>query len=64
MVGIPNLYRIKPRSTLPQCLRQFKNSTKTKAGESLCDCIHQLGEPLDKCMIEFFNAPDDTIQTL
>jgi uncharacterized membrane protein YphA (DoxX/SURF4 family) len=63
VVGIPSLYSIKPRNTLPQCLRQFKNSNKTKAGENFCDCIHKNGEPLDKCMVEFFNAPDDADQT-
>ena len=64
VVGIPSLYSIKPRNTLPQCLRQFKNSSKTKAGEKFCDCIHNNGEPLNKCMIEFFNAPDDFNQPL
>ena len=63
-VGIPSLYRIKPRNTLPQCLRQFKNSSKTQAGETFCGCIHKNGEPLDKCMLEFFNAPKDINQTL
>jgi hypothetical protein len=61
VVGIPSLYSIKPRNTLPQCLRQFKNSNKTKAGEKFCNCIHNDGEPLNKCMNEFFNAPDDNI---
>ncbi len=63
VVGIPSLYSIKPRNTLPQCLRQFKNSNRTQAGEKFCDCIHKNGEPLDKCMNEFFNAPDDSNQT-
>ncbi len=63
VVGIPSLYSVKPRNTLPQCLRQFKNSNKTKAGETFCNCIHKNGEPLDKCMIEFFNAPDDANYT-
>ncbi|HEX8735908.1 MAG TPA: hypothetical protein VF721_11320 [Pyrinomonadaceae bacterium] len=63
MIGIPSLYSIKPRNTLPQCLKQFKNSSKTKAGESFCDCIHKNGEPLNKCLDEYFNAPDDSAQT-
>ena len=63
VVGIPNLYSVKPRNTLPQCVRQFKNSSKTKAGENFCNCIHQNGEPLNKCLNEFFNAPDDINQT-
>jgi len=53
VVGIPSLYSIKPRNTLPQCLRQFKDSSKTNAGEKFCNCIHTFGEPLDKCMNEY-----------
>lgn len=63
VIGIPSLFSIRPRNTLPQCLRQFKNTNKTKAGENFCHCIHQNGEPLDKCMSDYFNAPEDN-QTL
>lgn len=63
VIGIPSLYSIKPRNTLPQCLRQFDKSNKTKAGEVFCNCIHQNGEPLNKCMNDFFNAPEDANQT-
>ena len=59
MVGIPSLYYVKPRNSLPQCVKQFKNTNRTQAGEKFCDCIHKNGEPLDKCMNDFFNAADD-----
>jgi uncharacterized membrane protein YphA (DoxX/SURF4 family) len=59
VVGIPSIYSIKPRNTLPQCLRQFKNTNRTQAGGNFCDCIHQRGEPLNKCLNEFFTAPND-----
>jgi uncharacterized membrane protein YphA (DoxX/SURF4 family) len=62
VAGIPSLYYIKPRNTLPQCLRQFKDSSRTQAGEQFCDCIHKNGEPLDKCMNEYFNASEDNIR--
>jgi uncharacterized membrane protein YphA (DoxX/SURF4 family) len=62
VVGIPSFYTIKPRNTLPQCLRQFRNTNRTQAGEKFCDCIHKNGESLNKCMNEFFNAPEDTLQ--
>lgn len=62
VVGIPSLYSIKPRNTLPQCLKQFNNRGKAKAGQVFCGCIHQNGEPLDKCLDEYNNAPED-IQT-
>lgn len=58
-VGIPSLYSIKPRNTLPQCLKQFKDGRRTSAGENFCNCIHQNGEPLGKCLKEYNNAPDD-----
>jgi uncharacterized membrane protein YphA (DoxX/SURF4 family) len=58
-VGIPSLYVIKPRNTLAQCVKQFRNTKRTQAGEKFCDCIHRNGEPLDKCMNEYFNAPED-----
>jgi uncharacterized membrane protein YphA (DoxX/SURF4 family) len=61
---VPRLYSIRPRNTLPQCLRQFKDTNRTKAGENFCNCIHNNGEPLNKCLIEYGNAPDDIIGTL
>jgi uncharacterized membrane protein YphA (DoxX/SURF4 family) len=63
MVVVPNLYSIKPRNTLPQCVRQFEDSRRTKAGENFCNCIHTSGEPLDKCLDEYNKAPEDTIRT-
>ncbi|MDQ3063289.1 MAG: DoxX family protein [Acidobacteriota bacterium] len=63
VVGIPSLYSIKPRNTLAQCNRQFKDSGKIKAGENFCDCIHKNGEPLDKCLNEYNQSPEDINQT-
>jgi uncharacterized membrane protein YphA (DoxX/SURF4 family) len=63
VVGIPNLYIIMPRNTLPQCLKQFQDSNRTAAGENFCNCIHNNGEPLNKCVIEYSNAPDGAVRT-
>jgi uncharacterized membrane protein YphA (DoxX/SURF4 family) len=63
VVGIPSLYSIKPRNTLPQCIRQFKDTNRTGAGENFCNCIHNNGEPLNKCLNEYNKAPEDTIRT-
>lgn len=64
MIIVPNfLYDLKPRNTFEKCMTQFKNSTKTKAGEGFCDCIHNRGEPLNKCLTDFYQAPDDSIKT-
>lgn len=59
MIGVPSLFRVKPRNTEAQCLRQFNNTSKTQSGAIFCKCVHQNGEPLDKCMTEFFGAPED-----
>ncbi len=60
VVVVPSLYSIKPRNTLAQCIKQFKDSRRTKAGEDFCGCIHTSGEPLDKCLNEYNQAPEDT----
>ncbi len=59
VLGIPNLYSVKPRNTFPQCVRQFKDSNRAGAGESFCACIHERGETLAKCLSEYKGAPDD-----
>ncbi|MDQ3323035.1 MAG: DoxX family protein [Acidobacteriota bacterium] len=63
MLVVPRLYSIKPRNTLLQCQKQFKGSNRTKAGEDFCNCIHQNGKPLDKCMNEYDQALEHTIRT-
>lgn len=62
VVIVPSFYTIKPRNTLAQCVKQFRNTNRTRAGEDFCICIHKNGEPLDECMNRFFNAPEDPIQ--
>jgi uncharacterized membrane protein YphA (DoxX/SURF4 family) len=61
VAGIPSLYSIKPRNTLPQCIRQFKNANRTGAGENFCNCIHTQGKPLNKCLDEYEKSSDDNI---
>ncbi len=56
---VPNLYDVLPRNTLPQCIGQFKDGSRTKAGENFCNCIHNDGEPLNKCLNDYNNASDD-----
>jgi uncharacterized membrane protein YphA (DoxX/SURF4 family) len=56
MIVVPRLYIVRPRNTLTQCLNQFKDN-RTKAGEDFCNCIHTNGEPLNKCLNEYNNAP-------
>lgn len=63
MFIVPRLYSIRPRNTFPLCATQVKDTTRTKAVESFCHCIHNNGESLDKCLTDYNNAPDDSIQT-
>lgn len=56
---IPRLFSVVPHNTLPRCLRQFENTSRTKVGENFCNCIHLNGETLDKCLNEYFNATED-----
>jgi hypothetical protein len=59
VAGIPSLYSIKPRNTLPQCLKQFNGTKRIGAGENFCNCIHNNGDPLNKCLNEYNQASDD-----
>ncbi len=59
VIGIPSLYSLKPRNTFPQCIRQFKDTKRTQAGEQFCHCIHTNGEPLNKCLNGYNAAADD-----
>lgn len=56
---VPRLYGVKPRNTLTQCVRQFRDSKRVAAGENFCNCIHNKGEPLNKCLNEYNEAADD-----
>jgi hypothetical protein len=55
---VPRLYSVRPRNTFAQCVRQFKNAARAESGENFCNCIHERGEPLNKCLNEYNNAPD------
>lgn len=59
VIIVPRLYSVMPRNTEAQCLRQFKNSNRTQAGAGFCSCIHNNGEPLNKCLNEYNNAQND-----
>jgi len=56
---VPRLFDVKPRNDFEKCLTQFKNTRRAGAGENFCGCIHERGEPLDKCLSDYRNAPDD-----
>lgn len=49
-VTIYNVYELRPRNTLGECLSQCKDSRDPEACQQFCDCIHQQGQPLNKCL--------------
>jgi uncharacterized membrane protein YphA (DoxX/SURF4 family) len=52
---VTNIYDVKPRNSISDCKKQFKNKDKAtqKAGYHFCDCIHEKGEPLGKSLDEY-----------
>lgn len=54
---------IQPRNTLSDCREQCKDSPKSNACYEFCDCIHKEGHPLDECLDEYNEAPEDAIGT-
>jgi hypothetical protein len=53
---------VMPRNTVPDCRMQFKGTNRMQAGYRFCDCIHKEGRPLDSCLLEYDQAPDDPIR--
>lgn len=60
---IVNLYELKPRNTLGDCQTQCKESNNPEACEKFCDCIHNQGQPLNKCLEEYNRASAGTART-
>jgi uncharacterized membrane protein YphA (DoxX/SURF4 family) len=52
-------FDVMPRNSSKDCSTQFVNTNRTKAGAAFCNCIHNLGQPLDSCLKQYKEAPDD-----
>jgi len=50
-----------PRSTLKDCREQCKDSKKSKACYEFCDCIHNDGQSLTRCLEKYDKAPADSV---
>lgn len=50
---VMNLYDVMPRNTLSSCEGQFKESKNPKAAIAFCDCVHNKGIPLSKCLDDY-----------
>jgi uncharacterized membrane protein YphA (DoxX/SURF4 family) len=47
------VFDIKPYNTIQDCNQQCKDSQNPEACAKFCDCIHQNGKPLNKCLDEY-----------
>ncbi len=59
IVFLLNMYNIEPYNTMKDCERQAKNSRNPKAVDDFCDCIHNQGKPLNKCLETYERALDE-----
>lgn len=55
-VVITHLYRIKPRNTLPKCITQCPNDPNPEACYTFCECVHEEGRLLDRCLEDYKRA--------
>ncbi|NBA86750.1 DoxX family protein [Emticicia sp. CRIBPO] len=49
-VTVYNVYELRPRNTPGECDSQCKDSRNPEACRQFCDCIHQQGQPFNKCL--------------
>lgn len=55
-VTVFNLFELRPRNTIGDCQQQCKDSANPEACAKFCDCIHNQGRPLDKCLTDYNRA--------
>jgi hypothetical protein len=58
IVGTFYLYEIVPGNEEAECSNQCASSKNPSACEEFCDCIYNLGKPLDSCLAAFNKAKD------
>jgi uncharacterized membrane protein YphA (DoxX/SURF4 family) len=52
------LYDIRPGNSVLECTNGCPGNSNPKACEEFCDCIHNQGKPLNKCLIEYNKAKE------
>jgi len=57
------VYDIRPGNSLMECNNGCAGNAKPEACKVFCDCVHNLGKPLDSCLAQYDKAPGKTIQT-
>nr|WP_207435526.1 DoxX family protein [Sabulibacter ruber] len=53
---LTNAFEIMPHNMLKDCTMQCKDKQNPQACLTFCDCIHQEGQPLDKCLEAYDKA--------
>ena len=52
------IYDIRPGNAPEECWNGCPGNSNPKACEAFCDCIHNKGKPLDKCLEEYEKAKE------
>lgn len=53
------IHDLMPRNTLSECKAQCTDSSNSNACLDFCDCIHLVGQPLNKCLDQYHQTPGD-----
>jgi hypothetical protein len=53
---LTNIYTLRPRNTIEDCVTQCKGSSNPKACVEFCSDIHEKGEPLNKSLDKYEKA--------
>ena len=56
-------YDIVPHNTISDCREQCRSTDNPDDCYAFCDCIHIDGQPLGKCLNEYNETVEDTVQT-
>lgn len=57
------MYDIRPGSEPAECWNSCPGNSNPKACEEFCDCIHNKGNPLGKCLEEYEKAKNNSLNT-
>src|SRR5690606_37826040 len=50
---------VMPEYSISDCVGRYEDTNRTTAAAEFCDCVHNKGLPLDTCLENYENAPDD-----
>lgn len=50
---------VMPENSISDCVGRYEDTNRTTAAAEFCDCVHNKGLPLDTCLENYENAPDD-----